>query len=172
MSHQIKLYWEMTDEELGRIYDQARKEGALDLVAYDAAVSRDLFMLFARRAEVFGAVHGEEEIPLGFFYLNAFEGRTARMHFCFLAAGRPERREIGRTVLKWCFATFDFECLVGIVPAINRGAVAFALEAGGRRMGEIPGCCWIEKLKRTVAGVQFLFPPPNRETKPAAAVEV
>ena len=43
----------------------------------------------------------------------------------------------------------------------NRGAIDYALNLGGRLLGKIPGFCWIERLKRSVSGIQILFLPPQ-----------
>lgn len=156
----IKLYWHLSDEELDRLYDIGKGDGVLDIVAFDANVSREMFMMFTRRVEVFGAVY-DECIPMGFFYLTSFEGGTARLHFCNFRAARPVLAELGRLVLDWCFETLEFQSLIGIVPSFNVGAIRFAREMGGREMGRIPGVCWMERLKRAVSGIQFLFLPPK-----------
>lgn len=159
--YDIKLYWHLSDEDLGRLYDIGKADGVLDLVAFDANISREMFALFAQRVEFFGAVYGGGDggEPMGFFYLTSFEGGTARLHFCNFRVARPFLAELGRLVLDWCFETFEFKSLIGIVPAFNVGAIRFAREMGGREMGRIPGMCWMERLKRAVSGIQFLFLP-------------
>lgn len=164
MIKKIKLYWEMSESEIERLFETARREGALDQTAYDLRVDKNLFMIFAGRAEVFGTVYDREVRPFGFFYLDSFEGSTARIHFCLFEAGRPVRHELGRLVLNWCFETFDFKCLRGVIPAINAGAVNYAREMGGSFRGLIPGSCWIERLRRTVAGAHFIFQRPACQT--------
>ncbi len=160
--YDIKLYWHLTDEELGHLYDIGWRDGVLDMVAFDAHVSREMFIMFTRRVEVFGAVYDDRRIPMGFFYRTSFEGGTARLHFCNFRAARPVLGELGRLVLNWCFETFEFQSLTGIVPSFNGGAVTFARKMGGREMGRIPGACWVERLKRAVSGIQFLFLPPRK----------
>lgn len=155
----INLYWEMNDSQLAELYQVGKADGALDLVIFDASVTLDLFCLFARRQEVFGAVYDHNNKPLGFFYLNTFEGASARLHFCTFKAARENRHEIGRKVLKWCFETFEFKSLIGAVPVIYSGACDYAREMGGREIGWIPGMCWIERLKRTVGALMFVFEP-------------
>lgn len=155
--YKIKLYWEMNDAEVESLYEIGFREKALDHVIYDIRADRKIFLIFTGRAEVFGAVYDTAEAPMGFFYLDSFEGSTARIHFCFFKAGRGDCYEIGRQVLKWCFETFDFKCIRGIVPAFNVGVIRYAHKLGGRFRGFIPGNCWIERLKRSMAGAQFIF---------------
>jgi|GEM_PF-6590184 len=153
----ILLYWQLSEDQLTEIYETALGEGVLDLVAFDAKVDEGSFLIFARRAPVFGVGCGPEGQPLGFFYLTGFEGRAARVHFCFFKAGRELRSFLGRAVLDWCFSVFELQSLIGVVPAINPGACQYAREMGGLMMGIVPGMCWIERLKRAVGGVQFVF---------------
>lgn len=153
----IMLYWQLSEDQLTEVYETARTEGVLSLVAFDVQASEELFLIFARQAEVFGVVYGPDGRPLGFFYLTGFEGSTARAHFCYFQAGRERRGVIGRAVLDWCFSTFELRSLIGVIPSINPGACRYAREMGGREMGLIPGLCWIARLRRCVGGVQFVF---------------
>ena len=158
--YEIKLYWQLTDAELGNIWFRGMVCGALPLMARDIQeMTPELFSLFARRVEVFGSIYTPDGVNVGLFYLTDFEGSTAQIHFCLFEAGRKDRLAIGREVLDWCFKTFEFQAVVGIVPSINQGAARFARECGGREMGIIPGHCWIARLKRAVGGHQFLFLP-------------
>lgn len=153
------MCWEMSEAELERLYEEGKADGALGLVSYDMPMTYEVFSLFARRCEVLAACYGAGSKPLGFFYLNDFEGSTARLHFCLYQAGRGDRHEIGRQALKWCFDTFKFKSLIGAVPVIYSGACDYAREMGGREMGWIPGLCWIERLKRAVGALVFIFEP-------------
>ncbi len=172
-SCEIKLYWQLTEEELAEVYKIAEAEKLLDLVAFDAAINKQMFLLFAGQVEVFGLVlhltdNAPKGKPVGFFYLTAFEGATARLHFCAFKAGRDHRHRLGKIALDWCFATFEFQSLVGVIPAYNLGARQYALEMGGEFRGLIPGACWIKRLKRAVAGAQFLFLPSKKTAAKAA----
>jgi len=153
----VWLYWELSDAQLSDIYHTARRENVLEQVAFDAPVNEECFLLFARRVEVFGACFDPDGRPAGFFYLTNFEGSTARIHFCLFEAGHACRATIGGRVLDWCFEVFEFKALIGIIPSTNTGAIGFARKMGGREIARIPGFCWIEKLKRSVSGVQFIF---------------
>lgn len=153
----IWLYWELSDSQLSEIYHTARREGVLDRVAFDTSVNEECFLLFARRVEVFGTTFDSENRPVGFFYLTNFEGATARIHFCLFEAGHPHRVAVGRRVLDWCFDVFEFKALIGVIPSGNAGAIGYARKMGGREIARIPGLCWMDKLKRSVSGVQFIF---------------
>jgi len=153
----ILRYDQLNNKQLAQLYDIAKRENVLDAVAFDVAADLDLFLASVRLMTFFGAGYDSKDQPLGFFYLTNFEGSTARLHFCFFEAGRDRRLELGRWVLDWCFKAFEFKCLIGIVPVINRGAVNYARALGGYEMGIIPGICYIHRLERSVGGVQFIF---------------
>lgn len=157
----VWLYWELSDSQLSEIYHTARREGVLDQVAFDAPVNEECFLLFARRVEVFGTSYDSEGRPVGFFYLTNFEGATARIHFCLFEAGHFHRAAVSRRVLDWCFEVFEFKALIGVIPSVNTGAIGFARKMSGLEIARIPGLCWIEKLKRSVSGVQFIFERSN-----------
>ena len=157
MDFQIKMYPEMSDGDLAELYQTAESEKLFDHVCYDWPMSEAVFSLAVRRAEVFAAVYDGEGQPLAFFYLTDFQGLSAHVHMGFFKRGRSRRHEVGRMVLNWCFETFAFQCLVGLIPVINRAAAWYAGELEGERLGKIPGCCWIERLRQSVDGIMFIF---------------
>lgn len=117
--YEIKLYLEMNDEELEELYNTGIQDGSLKLTAYDAQISLALFLLFIRQVDVFGAVYNKAGQAQGLFYLNRFEGDSARIHFCPFKTGREKLDVLGKMVLEWCFAVFEFKSIVGIVPSIR-----------------------------------------------------
>lgn len=159
MDCNIKLFWDMDYGEIDRIYDVGEAEGALKAVMYMAPMDRYMFACFARNCVVFGAGFDQAGNVLGFFYLDGFEGATARLHFCFFEAGRKDRHALGHQVMEMCFKQFHLKALIGVVPSIYSGACDYAREVGGREVGRIPGMCWFERLRRNVGAVMFVFEP-------------
>lgn len=157
MAYQIRQFYEMSGHDLTRLYQEAERDGVFEWVGHDCLMTGDHFNLVARQAEVFAGVYDEGGNPSAFFFLTDFEGMSAHIHFGVLRRGRPRRRAIGRTVLAWCFETFAFHSLVGVAPEINRPARLYALELGGRRLGAVPGLCWMARPKKCVDGIIFVF---------------
>ncbi len=152
----------LTKREILALYQIGAADGTLNLVAYDSpALDAGLFETFVRldRVGFFAGVYDEHARPAGFFFLSAFEGETARFHFCLFRWAFDQRHEIGAFVLENVFRCFRLKSLIGLVPVINSGAVRYCLEMGGRRSALIPGAAWIARLGRAVGGVQFLFLP-------------
>lgn len=178
MTSEIKQYWDLIDDDLHAIYDQALEHRLLDRVAYDARMGRGLFLLFVRRAECFCALKTGERWS-GFFYLSHFEGATARLHLALpelpssRTGGQPSASRTGsaalprpaapapviRQVLDWCFETFGFKSLFIVTPASDQAAAALWSGLGAERLADIPGLCWLEKQKKTAAGSLFVMRP-------------
>ena len=163
MDYQIMPVERLGYLDLERLSEAGMADGALPVVLYDGPVTPVNFREFARRPDVaFAAVRRGREW-LGFFYLTNLEGRVARIHFCSYRAARGDIAGLGRMALEWCFRTFELQALIGAVPVINGGAVAYARAMGGREMGRVPGMCWIERLRRAVDAWMFLFLPEKED---------
>lgn len=155
----IKQYWDLTDGDLHAVYDHAVREKILDRVFYDATLSRKMFPLFVRQTECFCALRSERS-PAGFFSLSRFEGATARLR---LGLSGRDRSDQAVEALDWCFSTFEFKSLLLVCPASDSEAAELCLGLGAARLAEIPGLCWLEKKKKSVAGTLFMF---NRLAEP------
>lgn len=163
MEYQIKPAEMLGNGEIDRLFEAGMADGALPVVLYDGPVSPESFRAFVRRPDVvFAAVIRGREW-LGFFYLTSLEGRVARLHFCSFRAARADIEVLGRMALDWCFRTFELQALIGAVPVINGGAVAYARAMGGREMGRVPGMCWFDRLQRAVDARMFLFLPQEED---------
>ena len=160
LQYQVKLYWELSDQELEAIYTLSLREGILPGLPFEAGLSTANFCLFARRVEVFGAVYGLDLNPKALFFLTNFEGNTARFHLRLLSS---EAKSTGQLLPKWvgdwCFRHFEFRSLTLLLPTIDTGANCLAVDMGGQHLGEIPGACWVKGLKKTVAGELFVVVP-------------
>ncbi len=157
MAATLKLFKQLTSDEVEALWRQARAEGLLSVFGADVDMDLVTFWDVARLSLVFCAGYDPCGEPVGFFLLTNVEGETARLHFCLFKAGREARHELGRQALEWIFDNFSFQCLRGVVPVINRGAAEFAREVGGRELGIIPGYCWLRRRERGVGGIVFIF---------------
>ena len=153
----------LSPKDLAALFEAAQRERQLAVIGRDAeSVSWTDFLDVVRLSPLFFAGYrpGDGE-PLGFAYLSHAEGATARIHFAMFRAARVDRLRLGREALDLCFKAHPWACLIGLIPDTFVGAVRFARELGGVEMGKIPGACWMARLGRSVAGVQFLFLPPD-----------
>ena len=157
MQCDIRQYWDLSDEDIQAVYDQAERGKLLDRAAYDVGLNRKLFHFFARRAECFCAVYAEKRLA-GFFYLSRFEGATARLHLALAAAPDGVRQDLARQALDWCFSTFDFKSLFIVAPAGDAEAAELWTSLGAQTLAEVPGLCWLEKKKKNVPGRLCLLP--------------
>ena len=164
-----KQYWDLNNEDMHKLYELGQASGALESVFYDTSVSPELFELFARRAECFGAIQDEQGTFIGLFFLNHFEGGSARLNLG-LFNEQPISVIAWEAVIEWCFNTFEFRCLTFVMPAHQqKRTVVSAL--GWQYLGIIPGMCWVEKRKRCVDGHLYVTVPYTHRTLPTKRIE-
>lgn len=150
---------QMSGAELAALYSAGQNDKALHAVAYALPwlITADYFFNFASSVDVFCGGFDVAGEPWGFFYLDSFEGETARLHFCPYRSARADIDDCGRRAIDWCFKHYDLQCLIGIVPEPYFSAADFARRMGGREMGKVPGIAPMARLKRALAGHIFIF---------------
>lgn len=144
----------VSDSQIRELYERAKQEGVGELVFRDGTVDSatdflremkapgtTLFLLYSRG------------LLAGFVFLNRFEGRSARIHFCLfrLVWGR-ESRALGHWTLRQLLwlrdgeGRFVFDMLLGYVPEANPIACRYCRKIGGRVEGRLPygGYCFRE----------------------------
>ena len=92
----------------------------------------------------------------GYIWLNMFESKTARAHFCYFRKfwGKPAT-EIGKTFLSMC--TKFLSVLQGLVPVSNKLAIRYCERLGMKRVGIIPRVIWNDINKKCEDGVLFYY---------------
>lgn len=160
MDYNIKLYWELEDQELGEVFKRCQENDLKQILPPDIREEARLFILFTRQVEVFGVVYETaEEKMLGFFFITNFEGCTARL-YC-QPFNDDVSESVGLGVLHWCFLHFEFKSLTLMVSALDSKALSLARHMGGRYLGEIPGALFGPEVYKTTNGKLFLFHPPE-----------
>ena len=162
MEYQVKLYWELNDQELEAVYGLSLHENILAGLPFEAGLSATHFCLFAKRVEVFGVVYGVDLSTKALFFLTNFEGNTARFHLRLFSGSGGDKNEpqlLPKWVGDWCFKHFEFRSLTLLIPSVGTESSCLGLDMGGHHLGEIPGACWIKDIKRTVPGDLFVVVP-------------
>jgi hypothetical protein len=76
------------------------------------------------------------------------------IHFCLLnPLTFDERVELGKQSLKFVADTGAIDSLYGLTPKPYRNVWPFMEELGFKRVGELPGACYIAKHDKYVNGV-------------------
>ncbi|MDR0238686.1 MAG: hypothetical protein LBI88_00460 [Deltaproteobacteria bacterium] len=85
-------------------------------------------------------------------WITDFTGKAALVHFVVWRGFGRLSRELCWAACRWAFSG-GLSCLMGIIPEINRAALAAMRDAGWQEVFRIPQVCYIHRLDRHVDGV-------------------
>lgn len=105
-----------------------------------------------KRAKDWWVVQGrtEDGEPVGMFWLNGFQGRTAQMHFCVYSAYHAQAVEIGRAALDWLGELGWLSSVYGVTPVTHRHVIPYITALGFSIIGRLPGACYIQRKDKYV----------------------
>ncbi len=142
------------DSEILLLYDRMVEDGTVNTVFQDGIINcREDFLHEMKTSSRLHIVVDEE--PVSIVWLNRFEGKTARLHFCFFKKAWGERSvEIGRFICRELLqyqieGEYIFDALIGRIPAGNKAAIGFFKKVGVEFIGELPEGHWNDFKKRS-----------------------
>lgn len=148
------------DSEILDLYDRMVADKTVDAVFSDlqiqtsgewlAAMKSNLNMLFV--------IYADDEIS-AILWLNRFEGRTARNHFCtFSNAWGKHTVGMARAAfdyvlhLKGPAGGYLFDVITGILPAANQLALGYITRVGVKYHGPVPNVCFSKRSGKSEPG--------------------
>lgn len=148
MRYQVKSSWPgretLSPTDLRDLWRELEAQKLVKVVFYDGRISffRDFADWAYEPGNHFAVIYGPQpaSLPWAFFWLNNHSGRVGMIHFCLLAAGRPQALPLGREVLDWCFKG-GLTALYGLTPALYEGVLKYIQRLGFRLLGLLPGAC-------------------------------
>ncbi len=158
----VNGYCSVNDSILTGIYDKMVEEGKLDKVFYDGSVKTpDQWLSFIKNPFVFPVLVLKDDADIvGIAWLNFFEHKSARVHFCIFGKfhkgiadamvnyWKGLKREDGEQMLY---------VLVGMTPEWNTATVHLMKIMGFQMLGTIPYYCYTENTKELAgASVGYL----------------
>ena len=150
----------LRDSQIKDLWIRMVGEGTARTVFIDGTVqSADDFLASMKHPGNQLWVFMEDGEPLVFFWLNSFEGRTARVHFCaFKTVWGRRAKEIAADGLKLCLTDRDgkgplLDCLIGYTPVRNRLACRFIQKIGMRPVGEVPNLLFDAYEGQSITGL-------------------
>lgn len=90
-------------------------------------------------------------LPVAFFWLNGYQGRSAQIHFCVYPEYHTSATDIGRAAIDWIGGQGWLHSLYGVTPVTHRHVIPFIESIGFKVLGKLPGACFIERLNKHVA---------------------
>jgi hypothetical protein len=152
------------DSGIKELFERTVSDGS-DKIVFYAGTIRDAeqFLCMAKRTDTlfYLLMIGSEVI--GYFWLNRFENKGARFHFCTFKEYWGQNVDIGtwtlKEVLSWqdiCGKYHLLDLLTGYVPVWNERAIKFSLKCGGKSAGVIPNAIWHEETQKSEDAV-FIY---------------
>lgn len=146
---------DLTIDEVMACYTASEASGVADVTFYDGAIkAASAFYLFLRDCDAwFVRMDDKAGLPAACFWLNAYQGKTAAIHFMTYPDSGVDPLLLGRLALKYVFEHTELESLWGCTPKPFRHALRFVKRLGFNAIGQIPAACFIERKSKHVDGV-------------------
>ena len=91
-------------------------------------------------------------------WISDFTGKAAFAHFVIFRGFERMARHICHSACRWAFSG-GLACLLGLIPAVNRAALATMRACGWQEIFRVPQACFVHRLGRHVDGVLCHFTP-------------
>ena len=151
MSFRLLSYTEIdgirtaADSDIKKLWERTVNDGLDKIVFYEGTIKDACgFLKMAKDlGTAFYFIFDGTEV-IGYTWLNRFENRTARQHFCVFLEYWGKTLDVGKYVLDYFMhmknpaGEYCLDLLTGFVPAWNERAIKFSLKCGGKTHGKIP----------------------------------
>lgn len=156
----------LSDQQLQAIYLKMKQDGTAARVFFQGDVRNESDFVSAMKS---GAnllfLTMNETTPVAVCWLNRFEGRMARLHFCTFRDvwGTDLCDEIARYTsetlinLKGLDGGYLWDVFLGYLPSSNRLAIRYLLQNRYTLVGRVPNLMWDHKNQRSVEGTIFCY---------------
>lgn len=149
-----------TDSDILSIYDRIIDEGKEYVFKDGTVCDRFVFLETMKNGQTALYVIYYKKKLLGIMWLNRFEGRLARAHWCtFDGFSAKQKIQAGRYAnekimdMKDTKGDYVFDLLLGYTPISNSQAIQFIRLCGGITGEAIPGLIWNSKEGESEPGV-------------------
>jgi len=133
------------DSEIRDLFMQMQSRGLAETVftAGDIRTANDFLSAMKYGGNILYVIYADDE-QVGVVWLNRFEARFARVHWCLWIPPGKKLLQVGKETLRLLMyaknkeGEYLYDMLMGITPSYNRGAVRLAEMWGMTLGGEIP----------------------------------
>ncbi len=148
------------DSVIKGLFQMTVTEGLDKIVFYEGTVQTADEFLRVMKNSMSWLFMKDGEI-IGYTWLNRFENKTARHHFCVFKDHWGQLEELGRYTIQRLVNLesgdgYVFDLLTGFIPAWNERAIKFALKCGGKTHGVIPNAIWNHEKQQSEDAV-FIY---------------
>lgn len=159
----IESEWSVPEESIKSLFYRMEKEEKASAVFHDGLiVTAEQFMEYMQSPGNLLYIIMTGSGSCGFFWLNCFDAKSARIHFCSFG-GFPrdvllmEGREAVRTIMgfKGADGRNMLDSLTGVIPARNKVAWSFLHDLGFEKVGIHPCGAYIAETGESEDSVIF-----------------
>ncbi len=133
------------DSEIKDIYGRMEMNGTVDKVFVDEQItSAEEFLQAMKYGENQLYVLLDENNIIAIAWINRFEGKTARLHFCFIDLEYKGKVAVGKQLVQEILNAkndkneYVFDMLTGVVPEENKTACEYVQAVGLVKVGILP----------------------------------
>ena len=152
-----------TDSEIMALFTRTREDGLDSIVFYEGTVAtKEQFLQVMKYGENLLYLVLSDKETIGYAWLNRFENRTARYHFCAFRDYWGNLDEIAKSIMdilinmKAQDGEYLFDLFTGYIPVWNQRAIKFTLKNGGKSAGVIPNAIWNATTKKS-EDAEFIY---------------
>jgi hypothetical protein len=138
-----------TDSEIMALFTRTQEDELDKIVFYEGTVAtKEQFLNIMKHGENLLYLVLADKETVGYAWLNRFENRTARYHFCAFVEYWGDLNEIAKSIMnilinmKARSGEYLFDLFTGYIPVWNQRAIKFTLKNGGKSAGIIPNAIW------------------------------
>jgi len=152
-----------SDSGIKRLFLRTVEDDLATVVFYEGTVrTEEQFLAVMKYGEcLFYVIYIDSDV-IGYAWLNRFENRTARYHFCAFKDYWGRLDDVAPEIMSTLFKLKDsknkplFDLFTGYIPIWNKPAVKFTLKHGGRSAGEIPNAIYNAETKQSEPAI-FIY---------------
>ena len=146
----------VTDSGIKSLFNRTVEDGLDKIVLYDGTVQTpEAFLNMAKAPGTYFYLGYRDKELIGYVWLNRFENKTARYHFCAFKEYWGQLAEIAEFAMTTLLSMKDntgayvFDLFTGYVPVWNQAAIKFTLKHGGYSAGEIPNAIYNAETQKS-----------------------
>lgn len=155
--------WSLSDAQVMGLFDRVIRDGHGDIFSDGTIDTREKFLSAMKNTSrlYVSVVKGD---LAAIFWLNRFEGRTARVHYCtFSGVSYGDKIRMAKHAVKTLLnmrmsdGSYAIDTLVSYIPTRRRLALRYNLAVGGIPIGKIPKLIWNGETGKSEEGLISYF---------------
>ncbi len=141
-------------DQILQAYDMLVEEGKLPFLFYDGGVqSFEGFLNWVTAPTNWFVIgYDAKAVPVGLFWLNGFQARTAQFHFALFDTSEG-KIEVCQDALEWLKEQDFLDSVYGLTPKPFFPVMRLFRKVGFEIRGELPGACYMSSKDKYVPGI-------------------